>query len=231
MKDEIPAPAAAPVRVAVIDDHAAVSGLIGAVVEELGGFEAVGSVADAGDVVERMARLKADIAIVDLDLGGSDGMELVPPLRRLSPRPAILIFSGHLRLGVIRRALLLGVEGLVEKTAPLAEFEAALRALAAGRCYYSRAASEQIRRLVAGTGERPRLVRLTRRDRELLQGVAEGNGSKEIAARLGVSVHTVVNHRTRLSRKLGLGGVARLTRYAVSLRLVPCQLNEAPEPL
>jgi DNA-binding NarL/FixJ family response regulator len=142
-------------------------------------------------------------------------------MRTLSPRSRSIVFSGNLRSSSIRAALLAGAHGLVEKTASLGEFEQAVRSVGSGRIYYSRFASDEIRRIVNGSaGRRARPARLTDREKAVLRGLADGLSSKQIAAHLGLSRHTIVNHRARLARKTGLRGVARLSRYAAELGLV-----------
>lgn len=218
-------------RTLVIDDHASVADMIGLTLEAAGGFTPVGRATGAGDGVARAAELRPELIILDVNLWGADGLVLIPRLREACPGAKILVFSGHLRLASIRRAMLAGADGIVEKAAGLDEFEEALRALRRGGAYLSRSASEEIRRLVQRPGGKPRLVRLTAHDRAVLRGLAEGRSSKEIAAELGLSRAAVANRRVRLGRKLGFSGIAPLTRYAVGLGLVPGCVEEAPEPL
>ncbi|MGH7010303.1 MAG: response regulator [Opitutaceae bacterium] len=218
-------------RILIVEDHKAVAEMMRIVVEEKERFEVVGEVVRADRICGEVGRLRPDVVVLDLDLGGTNTLDLLGGIREARPEASVLVFSGKLRLGAIRRAMIAGAQGIVEKTAPLAEFYETLEAVADGKCHYSRYASEEIRRLVQRPAGGPRLVRLTSRDKDVLRAMAEGCASKEIAFRLGLSPFTVVNHRTRLSRKLGIRGLAQLTRYAVSLGLVSDRIEGAPEAI
>ena len=218
-------------RTLVIDDHAAVGEMIGLSLEDGLGCTLVGCATGVREGLLRAAELRPELVILDLNLWGADGLALIPELRQSCPGVRILVFSGHLRLASIRRAMLAGADGIVEKTAGLDELREAVRAMSRDGAYLSRAASEEIRRLVQRAGGKPRLVRLTTRDKAVLRALAEGRSSKQIAGELGATVAAVVNLRARLARKLGFSGIAPLTRYAVSLGLVPGCVEEAPEAI
>jgi DNA-binding NarL/FixJ family response regulator len=221
-----PARTAARLRAVVIDDHAAIAEMTARFLEAAGLCEVIGSSRDAAAAMELCRLLQPDLIVLDLRLGPSaagrrSGLSLLPELRAACPGGRVLVFSGHLQPGTIRRLLALGVNGLVEKSAAGEELRAALSALAAGQIYYSRHVSDQIRRMIQSKGaERSALIPLSEREESILEALAEGLSSKEIAARLGISVHTVVNHRVRLAKKTGLRGTACLARYAAELGLV-----------
>ena len=222
-----PRPPAGGCRVVIVDDHVAIIGMMRGVVESIAGYRVVGTAMDAAGAREVCRREQPDLVVLDLVLPGASGFSLYEQLRAVCSRGRFLIFSGHLRAASIRDALLSNAHGLVEKSAPLDEFQQAIRAVGSGQVYFSRASSEMIRRIVNGDpGQAARSARLTEREKAVLREVAEGLSNKEIADRLGISRHTVVNHRTRLSRKTGLRGVARLSRYAVQIGLV----NDTVEP-
>jgi DNA-binding NarL/FixJ family response regulator len=208
-------------RVVLIDDHTAILDMMQTAVEALPGFRVVGRAQAAGEAIELCRRVRPDIVILDLRLPEASGLSLLPELQAAWGRSRVIIFSGHLRLGAIRAALLAGAHGLVEKNATLDELHRALRVVAAGQVYFSRYTSDEIRRLVQRPAGQPkRLVRLTEREKSVLRGIAEGSSSKEIASRLGLSRHTVVHHRTRLTQKTGVRGVAQFARYAVQVGLI-----------
>lgn len=217
-------------RVVIVEDHTAILEMMKAAVEGIPGYKVVGYAQDVAAARELCRREQPALAILDLGLPGGSGLALLPQLRTVSPLTRVLVFSGHLRGAAIRAALLAGVHGLVEKTAPLEEFEQALRAVCSGRVHFSRFASEEIRSQVQRrTGGPPRIVRLTPREKAVLRAVAEGLSSKEISSRLGISPHTVVNHRTRLAKKIRVRGVARLSRYAMSIGLVDGEIEGAAD--
>jgi len=209
-------------RVAIIDDHTAIIGMMARVVEAIAGYKVIGCAMSAPEARELCRRSQPDLIVLDLVLPNVVGFSLHEELRRVCPRARVVIFSGHLRGAAIRDALLSGAHGLVEKSASLEEFDQALRSVGAGQIYFSRAASDAIRRIVHRDPAQPvPAARLTDREKAVLRAIAEGLSSKEISVRLGISPHTVVNHRTRLVKKTGLRGVAQLARYAVQLGLVP----------
>jgi DNA-binding NarL/FixJ family response regulator len=208
-------------RVVIVDDHTAIIEMMRGIVESIAGFAVVGTARDPAEAREVCRREQPDVIVLDLVLPKVTGFSLYDALRGVCARARFLIFSGHLRAGSVREALLAGAHGLVEKSASLEEFHEALRAVASGQVYFSRGSSEAIRRIVNRDPARAvRPARLTDRERAVLKAIAEGLSSKQIAARLGISRHTVVNHRTRLMKKVGLRGVALLARYAAQVGLV-----------
>jgi DNA-binding NarL/FixJ family response regulator len=210
-----------PCRVVIIDDHVAIIEMIRQVIESSPQYRVVGSADEGGAALELCRREQPDLIVLDLVMPPTSGLALMVELRAACARARIMIFSGHLPAATIQRALSSGAHGLVEKTAPLGEFREGLRAVGAGQVYFSRTASESIRNLVNLRPPRAgRSIRLTEREKTVMQGIARGLSSKEISAELSLSVHTVVNHRTRLMKKTGLRGVAQLSRYAVQLGLV-----------
>ena len=121
---------------------------------------------------------------------------------------------------VVREMLEAGAHGFVEKTAGLFEFKKGLETVANGGTYFGPAVAALLRNVVANPSASSAPDFLTDREREILQLVAESNSTKEIAAKLGISVKTVDNHRTNLMRKLNLHDVASLTRYALEIGLI-----------
>lgn len=191
------------------------------VVESIPGFKVVGNAGDVGSMRELCLREKPDLVVADLMLPRSSGPASLGELQSACGGARVLIFSGHLRPALVRGALLSGAHGLVEKSATLEEFRDALRKVGSGQVYFGRSSSEEIRSLVnGGPARRSRPRRLTEREKSVLSGIADGLSSKEISARLGISVHTVVHHRSRLMRKTELRSVAHLARYAVQVGLV-----------
>jgi DNA-binding NarL/FixJ family response regulator len=214
-----PAPLApASRRVVLVDDHGAIVEMLKQVVELIPGYRVIGHAAEVGAALELCRREQPDIIVLDIMMPPTSGLALLGELRGACPLARVLIFSGHLPPAAIQRALSWGVHGLVGKMAALDEFRHALQAVGSGQVYFSRAASEEIRNLV--NFKAARVVRLTERERTVLREIANGFSSKEISARLGISIHTVVNHRTRLMKKSGLRGVAQLSRYAAQIGLV-----------
>jgi len=136
-------------------------------------------------------------------------------LRRISkklPQMRVLVFSGHENPVLVREMLEAGAHGFVEKPAGLFEFKKGLETEADGGTYFGPVLANP------ATSNAPDFI--TDREREILQLVAESHSTKEIAAKLGISVKTVDNHRTNLMRKLNLHDIASLTRYALEVGLI-----------
>jgi DNA-binding NarL/FixJ family response regulator len=213
-----------------VEDHVAIQQMMRAAVELIAGYKVIGYAADLAAARELVRRERPDLIVLDLVLPSGSGLGLLAELRELCPRSRVVVFSGNLRPGTIRAALVSGAHGLVEKTATLDEFHQALRAVGSGQVYYSRYASEAVRKIVdRRRGEPPGIVRLTDREKAVLRAIGEGLSSKEISVRLGISWHTVVHHRTRLAKKTGVRGSARQARYAVQLGLLADSVEGAAE--
>jgi DNA-binding NarL/FixJ family response regulator len=208
-------------RVLIVDDHEVVVTMLRQLIEALPGFEVVGVAADAAPALELAARVRPDIVVLDLVLQRSFGMTVLAELRTRLPETRFLIFSGNLRLSAVRQALSAGVLGMIDKGSSLEEFRVTLEQVAAGQPYFAGEAGALIRELVQRRGEeKSPVVELSPREQTVLRLLAAGLSSREIASRLGLSVHTVVNHRSNLMRKTGLHRVAQLSLYAAEIGLV-----------
>ena len=164
--------------------------------------------------------VKPDLLVLDAKLPGLNGVDLLRRLVKTLPNVRVLVFSGHENPVLVREMLEVGAHGFVEKTAGLTEFKKGLETVANGGTYFGPAVAALLRDVVANPGSSNSADFLTDREREILQLVAESHSTKEIAAKLDISVKTVDNHRTNLMRKLNLHDVASLTRYAVEIGLI-----------
>jgi DNA-binding NarL/FixJ family response regulator len=208
-------------KVVIVDDHAAIIGMMTQVVESLDGFKVVGSALDAESTMSVCREQTPDIVILDLVLPDVSGLSLLNELNAIRPKPRILIFTGSLNPSAMRGALAAGVLGVVEKMASLEIFRAALKSVAEGQTYFGPLAGDIIKGLVSrNAGTKTVTVELTKRETTVLQYVAQGLSSRQIADKLGLSVHTVINHRSNLMKKTGLHRVAQLSLYAVQTGLV-----------
>jgi len=209
----------------IVDDHAAIIGMMTQVVESLPGFKVVGSALDSGTAIEICSTQEIDIIILDLVLPGVSGLALLNELSALRPHARVLIFTGNLNPAAMRGAIAAGVLGVVEKMASLEIFRSALQSVAVGQTYFGPLAGDLIKGLVSRNnapevGGRANLADLTKREKTVLCHVAQGLSSKEIADKLGVSVHTVINHRSNLMKKTGLRRIAQLSLFAAQSGLV-----------
>lgn len=213
--------AASVAKVLIVDDHAAIIGMMTQVVESLPGFKVVGSALNAETALAICRNQSVDIIILDLVLPGVSGLALLGDLRAIRPQVHVLIFTGNLNVAAMRGALQAGVLGVVEKMAPLKVFCAALQSVALGQTYFGPQAGDLIKGLFSQRNtEVSTLDDLTKREKTVLCYVAQGLSSKEIAEKLGVSIHTVINHRSNLMRKTGLRRVAQLSLFAAQSGLI-----------
>jgi DNA-binding NarL/FixJ family response regulator len=162
---------------------------------------------------------------MDIAMPGLNGIEAVAHLTREHPRVRVLILSMYQNEDYVRQALRAGAAGYLVKDAAPVELELALKAVMHGETYLSPAVSKSVvdDSLRRGSEAPTPFERLTPRQREILQLVAEGHSTKDIARLLDLSVKTVESHRTALMKTLDLHDVAGLVRYAVHVGLVTPQ--------
>jgi len=211
----------APIRVLVADDHALFRAGVRKLLQSFEGVEVVGEAGDGQEALELSGAERPDVLLMDIGMPGLNGVEAAARLARGGPRPRVIILSMHTGEEHVLRAIRAGAAGYLLKDAKPPELEAAVRAVARGEIYLSPAISryvvDDVRR---GGAESGPLDRLTPRQREVLQLIAEGNTTKAIASRLGLSVKTVETHRAQLMERLDVHDVAALVRLAVRLGLV-----------
>jgi len=215
----------APIRVLVADDHALFRAGIRKLLQSFEGIDVVDEAADGHEAIRLSATHRPDVLLMDIGMPGLNGVEAAARLTREGPRPRVIILSMHTGEEYVLRAIRAGAAGYLLKDAKPAELEAAVRAVARGEIYLSPAISrylveDYVRR---GSIERGPLDRLTPRQREVLQLIAEGNTTKAIAAKLGLSTKTVETHRAQLMERLDTHDIAALVRLAIRLGLVESQ--------
>ncbi|TWI04722.1 LuxR family two component transcriptional regulator [Luteimonas cucumeris] len=211
-------------RLVLADDHQLVRAGLRSL---LGSFLDVQVLAECGDGHEALAlvdRLQPDVLLLDITLPGLNGLEVARRVPRASPSTRVLILSMHAGAEYVTQALRAGVAGYLIKDSAVDELRVALDAVHAGRPYLSPAISQTVLQGFLRTGEGPpqraQLDLLTPRQRETLQLIAEGYGTREIAARLNVSVKTVESHRSQIMERLDIHDVPGLVRLAIRLGLV-----------
>jgi DNA-binding NarL/FixJ family response regulator len=211
-----------PIRVILVDDHTLVREGIRSLLENLDGIEIVGDAADGNEALRLMARQRPDLALLDISMPGLNGLEATRRAAKEYPRTRVIVLSMHADDEFIQRAFQAGAAGYLLKNADLQELELAVRAVARGAAWISPAISNKVIATYGGARKRAGNPSgpLTSRQREILQLIAEGLSSKEVAERLELSVKTVETHRTRLMDRLGIHGLAGLVRYAVRLGIV-----------
>lgn len=210
-------------RILLADDHALIRAGIRVLLESLPGIEVMGETGDGLDALERVQRDPPDAILLDITLPGLNGLEVAARIARLDVPTRVLMLSMHASPEYAARALAAGAAGYLNKDSAFDELAAALDAIFRGRRYLCRALdADAVHQLEesAGRGESG-LGRLTPRQRQILQLVAEGYPSREIAERLFLSVKTVEAHRGQLMERLGIFDVPGLVRFAIRHGLVP----------
>jgi len=199
-----------PIRVLLVEDHASFRQALAFMLEREPGFEVagqVGSLAEArelnGEVLE-----KVEVAIVDLALPDGDGLDLIEDLSS-QPRTMTLVLSASLEPGRFARAVEAGASGVLHKSTPIKDIVEAVRKLRAGEALLSPAEVVEMLRLVGRERQeehaaRQAVERLTPREKEVLQALAEGLESREIAEKLNVTVETERTHMVNILHKLGV---------------------------
>jgi DNA-binding NarL/FixJ family response regulator len=211
-----------PIRVLLVDDHQLVRAGIQALLRDLAGVEVV---AEAGDGREALSLLDAhhpDVVLMDIMMPGMNGLEATTRIVKDFPQTRVIVLSVNASEEYVLQALRAGAAGYLLKNISPAELETAIRAVAHGERYLTTAVSKHVidAYLQRVGPEANSLDRLTPRQREVLQLVAEGATTKEIGRKLGVSVKTAEMHRGQLMEVLGIHDVAGLVRYAIRMGVI-----------
>ena len=204
-------------RVLVADDHTLVRAGMRMLLENIDGIEVVAEASDGRETLDLAQHHEPDILLTDISMPGLNGLEAIARLKKISPTLRIIAFSMHTNEEYVREALTAGAHGYLVKGADPAELELALKAVSRGEVYLSPAISKSV---VTGFLETQELdpdhsKDLTSRQREILQLIAEGKTTKDMAQLLTLSVKTIETHRTELMSRLDIHDVAGLVRYAI----------------
>jgi DNA-binding NarL/FixJ family response regulator len=211
-----------PIRLVLADDHTLVRAGMRTLLQSLPGIEVVAEANNGREVLELIEKHRPDAVMMDISMPELNGLEATRRIARDRPEVRVIILSMHATEEYVWQALRAGAAGYLLKDADTAELEAAVKAVAKGGSYLSRAVSKHVigdylRR--TGTDSNA-LGLLTPRQREVLQLIAEGNSTKEIARKLHLSVKTIETHRMQLMERLGIHDVAGLVRFAIRAGLV-----------
>ncbi len=207
-------------RLVIIEDQTAIREMLAEMVRLDNQFKLVGEAGDGQTALQLCLDVKPDVAVLDAKLPGLNGVDLLRRLGKRLPNLRVLAFSGYENPVLVREMIEAGAHGFVEKTAGLSEFRRGLEMVAAGGTYFGPAVAALLRDVVAHPTASGSPDFLTDREREILKLVVESHSSKDVAAKLGISMKTVDNHRSNLMRKLNLHDVASLTRYAITIGLI-----------
>lgn len=204
-------------RVLLADDHALVRQGIRRIVESREDMLVVGEAASGSEAVAMARSLLPDIAMLDVGMKELNGLEALFQIRRFCPNVKVVMLSMHADERYVIRSVREGASGYVLKDCAEQDLISAMDAVRRGNRYFS----PQVHHMVDAPGRTDdRFERLTERERHIYQMLAEGNSNKDIAAKLGLSPHTVETHRARIMEKLELHSAAELVLSAVRRGLV-----------
>jgi DNA-binding NarL/FixJ family response regulator len=217
-------------RVLIADDHEVVRHGIRTIVQTRPEFEICGEASDGRQAVQEAARLKPDIVVIDIGMPQLNGLDATRQIVRNEPKVQVLVLTMHESEQVMRDVLATGARGYLLKTDAGRDLIAALEALAGQKTFFtSKVAGLALETCLKGRPDHgPGKTVLTSREREVVQLLAEGKSTKEVAAVLGLSVKTAETHRSNLMRKLHMHSVGALVLYAVRNNLV--QVIQPPSP-
>jgi DNA-binding NarL/FixJ family response regulator len=196
------------IRILLVDDHPLVRDGLRARLETVPNFAVVGEADSAEQALQHVAALAVDLVLMDINLGGMNGIELTGRLSVAYPDIAVLMLSMHDKAEYVRQAIQAGARGYVLKDAPATDIISAIDTVMSGGHYYSAGLSYQLDQMAPAS-------LLTPREKEILQRIATGKSNKHIARDLGLSFRTVETHRLNIKRKLGIEGQADLIRFAL----------------
>lgn len=205
-------------RILIADDHEVARNGIRCVLESHAGWEVCGEATDGREAVELVGRLKPDVLLLDIGMPNLNGLDATRQILAMMPEARILILTVHDSEQVVREVLAAGARGFLLKSDAGRDLLAAVEALQHRRTFFTPKVAQM---MLDGylrpheESDAPAQCVLTPREREVIQLVAEGKTTKEVATALCLSVKTAETHRTNLMRKLNLHSVADITLYAI----------------
>ena len=217
----------APFRILLADDHEVVRAGLRALLEEQSGWEVVAEAVDGRDAVDKASRLKPDAVIIDIAMPSLNGLEAVRQIVKGVPHAKVLVLTMYDSDPLIQQVLQAGARGYLLKSDAGRDLVSAIDALRRNKTFFTPKVSQMVLNGYLGKSPKerevegePESLRLTSRQREIVQLLAEGKSSKEVGAVLGLSVKTAETHRANIMRKLDCHSVTELVRYAIRNHII-----------
>ena len=211
------------IRVLIADDHLVMRRGLRAIVESIDGWSVCGEAQTGREAVDMTAKLKPEIVVMDVTMPELNGLEATRQIKKQHPQVEVLMFTGLETEELVHQVFEAGARSYLLKTAGRDQLETALRSLAAHKPFFTNEVGEILfakflhgKNAVAEEGG----GRLTDREREIVQLLAEGSSNKEVADKLGISVKTAETHRAAIMKKLKLSAFSELVRYAIRNHIV-----------
>jgi len=217
----------APFRILLADDHEVVRTGLRALLEEQSGWEVIAEAVDGRDAVEKASKLKPDVVVIDIAMPSLNGLEAVRQIIKAVPDTKVLVLTMYDSDPLIQQVLQAGARGYLLKSDAGRDLVSAIDALRRNKTFFTPKVSQMVLEGYLDKSpkekeaeDEPESLRLTSRQREIVQLLAEGKSSKEVAAVLGLSVKTAETHRANIMRKLDCHSVTELVRYAIRNHII-----------
>jgi DNA-binding NarL/FixJ family response regulator len=213
------------ITVLLADDHAIVREGVRVLLDLESDITVIGEAADGREAVRMANELQPDVILMDISMPHLNGMEAAQRILQARPGARVIILSAHADDGSIQRVIESGAAGYLLKSTPRAQLAEAIRNVRGGKACFSPDIERRLHESPAsgngnGDGIHRHVARLTSREVEVLQLIAEGRANKQTADELGISIKTVEKHRQHVMEKLGIHDTASLTRYAIAAGIV-----------
>ncbi|MEN3370002.1 MAG: hypothetical protein V7609_2145 [Verrucomicrobiota bacterium] len=212
-------------RILIADDHDVMREGTRAVIERQPGWEVCGTAATGREAITQALALEPDIVVMDMTMPELNGLDAAVQIKRRLPKTEILMFTGNPTDQLIREVFEAGVKSFINKAQAQTYLVAAIESLSRHKPFFTDKVSEVLFSNIVNRAEGTRHAtepgqRLSAREREIVQLLAEGKSNKEVADALGISVRTAETHRASILRKLNLDSIAGLVRYAIRNKLI-----------
>jgi DNA-binding NarL/FixJ family response regulator len=224
-----------PIKVILVDDHSLVRAGIRSLIQNISGVEVIAEANNGRDAIRLIDELIPDLVLLDIAMPELNGLEVISRISKDNLITRVIILSMHTNEEYVVQALKAGAAGYLLKDSAPNELEIAVNAVMRGETYLSPAISKHVvdnylRRISDVSPEKEKgpdiFKQLTSRQREILQLIAEGNSTKEIANKLNVSIKTVETHRMQLMDRIGIHDVAGLVRYAIRMGIITVKMPD-----
>jgi DNA-binding NarL/FixJ family response regulator len=218
-------------RILIADDHEVVRRGLSSLLQAQEGWEVVAEASDGREAVEKAKELNPDFIILDIGMPNLNGLAATRQLVQHDPNCKVIVLTITDSDHVIREALDAGARGFVLKSDAVRDLVSAIEALQRGQMFFTPRVNELLlagfleKGVAASGGVPPRVPTLTPREREVIQLLAEGKSSKEVAAVLNLSTKTAETHRSNIMRKLGFHSIRDLVLYAVKNDIIQVQMQ------
>jgi DNA-binding NarL/FixJ family response regulator len=223
------------IKVILVDDHSLVRAGIRSLIQNISGVEVIAEANNGRDAIRLIDELIPDLVLLDIAMPELNGLEVISRISKDNLVTRVIILSMHTNEEYVVQALKAGAAGYLLKDSAPNELEIAVNSVMKGETYLSPAISKHVvdnylRRISDVSTEKEKgpdiFKQLTSRQREILQLIAEGNSTKEIANKLNVSIKTVETHRMQLMDRIGIHDVAGLVRYAIRMGIITVKMPD-----